>query len=814
MAPTKAWLGTLLVGLLATVLLASLPLAGAQEAPPLEITDVQPDPPHEDITPETENVSFVAEIANNDGYNDDSTTVFSVDQGLVAEVVTSWGLLPPSNETVDSQDDPDRSGNWTPTIGDHLVNVSVYNEDDERLDTFELELPVGPDLVPTDVHTDAEAPVDGDTVTIEATVENQGPWDMPSAETVNVTLNAGGQQADRVPIDPLGAGDSTTVQLEWTAEAGNHTLDVRVQDEIDEVTTENNDATLQVDVEEADPQLALTNVIAHPDPAAPDETVAVQATLTNPGNAQTPVTTTRLEIDGDLEEETPTDPIGPGQQRQVIWEIDPDVGIHEITVTADADNDVMPATENLTMSTSLAVGPDLRVEDVQIDPQDPVGDDEVRFEATVENQGSPIDVNITVGLFQDETLLDDTLIDTLAQEGTQTVTLGPWTAQAGNHTFTITADPDQAISEADDANNDETVTLEVDPAPPDVALEDARLSEPQVDPGDEVPFEVTATNDGDTAAEDLTVRFALDEDLISEHALETLLPGAAQTVTSDDWAATQGTHTLTVTVGTQDELDADDPRDRATTDIAIGPDLEPTSTTLDPEDPTLGDLVLVNTSLQNRGTQQAGSFQVDLQADGDTVDEATLANLSPRTTATVQHEWRVTDDASTLTIVVDSRGDVDEVDETNNQLTRNVTVNANIPHLVAADLTADPENPEPGDNVTFVLDVINQGAAGAGTFEVQFLIEDDPHSTHTVTQLAREDNATVTSEPWQAEQGTVNVTAIVDPQGVIPQATTEDSERTLTLNVEEESLLPTGGLALVLASTLAALAARRAPRLD
>jgi hypothetical protein len=63
-------------------------------------------------------------------------------------------------------------------------------------------------------------------------------------------------------------------------------------------------------------------------------------------------------------------------------------------------------------------------------------------------------------------------VDALDAGESQTVTLGPWTAKAGAQTVTASADVDDALGEAEKANNDEAVTVNVASEDPGHAYED------------------------------------------------------------------------------------------------------------------------------------------------------------------------------------------------------------------------------------------------------------------------------------------------------------------------------------------------------
>lgn len=809
MPPAKGLIGIPTVTLLALTLLLSPPLAAQEAQPPLEVVAIDVNPEEGGITNQTTTVNFTADIQNNDGYTGESTVTFNLSGDTIAETPLDWSFpLTQEEQTADSRDDPERDGEWEPTIGDHTLNVTVHDDEDTPLHWQERSLLLGPDLTIQTPTASPSDPVEGETVDIAFTVTNQGPWATPTNETINITLlSPQGQTVDDATVQNLEPDDAHDVTFQWTAEPGETTLTLLVEDDIEEARTENNHATLNITADDANPHLIVSTIQALPNPASPGDRVAVQATLTNTGNAPTPETNTTLTLEGE-EHTQRTDPIDADTSSNILWELTPEIGTHTLTVTADDDQKVTPAQDpDRSMTYNLTVGPDLAITDIQTIPDDPLSGDVVQFEATLENQGSALEDRVNLALFHEDDLLDDTLVDALAAGGTETITLGSWTATTGDHTFHVEADPDENINEATTENNNAALPLTVDPRPSIVTLGTPTLTQLDVDPGDPVSFEVTATNEGDLAAENLTLRFSVNDAPLSETFIRTLDPDETRTATSHEWTANEGAHTLTVRIGTADELRDDEPRDTTTLPFAIGPNLVPTGVELSPSQPRLGDTVSVNTTVENQGTQATGAFQIALNVDGTTVDEATLDDMPPRSTANIEHTWHVTDDAEELTVIVDVRGEVDEVDETNNQRTHNVTVDTDVPHLVATDLISDPENPVPGDNITFTVRIINQGAA-AGSFDVTFLVENETLSTHTLRSLDTDAEELLTSDSWEAQEGTTNITVVVDPEHHIPQPTREDNEATLSLSVEEAHFLPAPGVGFTTLVAAAACLAR------
>ena len=138
---------------------------------------------------------------------------------------------------------------WTARPGVHTIRVTVdeYNAIGELLETnntLDTPLPevLAPDLTVPDVTWLPVTIGDSDLVTFNVRVENLG------AETLSdvvVTFRLDGNIIGQPTVSGLGAGAWTDVPLEWTAEPGDHTLLVTVDEAgaISELDEGNNDWT-------------------------------------------------------------------------------------------------------------------------------------------------------------------------------------------------------------------------------------------------------------------------------------------------------------------------------------------------------------------------------------------------------------------------------------------------------------------------------------------------------------------------------------------------------------------------------------------
>jgi len=109
--------------------------------------------------------------------------------------------------------------------------------------------PAIPDLTLTrdDITFSPSSPVEGDLVTINATVHNIGDG---NAENVTVRFLEGSITLTNLTIDSINANASVTVSINWTATYGNHTITVAIDpdDLIPEGNESNNQASKEIEV--------------------------------------------------------------------------------------------------------------------------------------------------------------------------------------------------------------------------------------------------------------------------------------------------------------------------------------------------------------------------------------------------------------------------------------------------------------------------------------------------------------------------------------------------------------------------------------
>ncbi|MFG3006532.1 CARDB domain-containing protein [Streptomyces calvus] len=199
-------------------------------------------------------------------------------------------------------------------------------------------------------------------------------------------------------------------------------------------------------------------------PAAPTESdaVTVRATVRNAGTAPSAAATVDVSLEGIVAGSAPVGALAAGASTTVAV----DVGRRaagSYTVTAAVDpTDTVPeqddtnnsrtATGKLTVA--RAPGPDLEIRSIGTDPDSPATGASVNFTVSVHNRGtSPVPAGTVTRLAVGGRTLDGTTATVAAGATAQVRVSGTWTATAGPHVLTATADAMDTVEETDENNN-------------------------------------------------------------------------------------------------------------------------------------------------------------------------------------------------------------------------------------------------------------------------------------------------------------------------------------------------------------------------
>ena len=388
-------------------------------------------------------------------------------------------------------------------------------------------------------------------------------------------------------------------------------------------------------------------------------------------------------------------------------------GIQSYNNGTNGDN--MLALGTILILTKNATPADLQVSDLNTTENANLSETNT-INATITNLGETGATNFTVRLYEDGVSVGKQIISLAS--GNSAVVNFLWKATTtGTHYLQIIADPANSITESNEGNNQQLSVVNVADVRPDLAT--SNLTTPSSPlAGTSYPVTVDVANNG---ASDATFTVRLYEDGISVGKQVITLTAGSSTTLSFTWTPnTTGSHDLMVwadPTGSITELSKTN--NQQTTSVVVSdvrPDIE-ISNLVTPESPALSTSYPVTVDVANNGTNDA-TFTVRLYEDGVSVGKQVIT-LTAGSNTTLSFTWTPTTTGShDLMVWADPTGSVDEVSESNNQLTTSLSVTDLRPDLEVTNLTV-PSNPTLNTTYPVVADITNNGATSA-TFTVRF----------------------------------------------------------------------------------------------
>lgn len=322
--------------------------------------------------------------------------------------------------------------------------------------------------------------VQGYTVTIDVTVENQGSFD----ETFNVVLTdvTDGRTAGTQSVS-LAAGGSTIVTFSWDttgATAGGHSLTATAGPVPEETDTTDNSKSTIVTVEVPMTDIAITAVDA-PSSVVQGDLINVSVTVKNVGNQDVSSNinvTLSSSLDGDIGTKTISGNLTAGSFTAVTFAWDTSgapAGSHTLTASHDFSDDSTSNNFNSTTVTIQTAITDIAITSISA-PGSVVQGNMIDVDATVKNTANQDVVSISVTL-TDETagvsIGTQIIINALAAGASTTVTFSWDTTDAtANIDHTLTASHNFPDSDASNDFKSTVVRVQEKPATPTMHVGD------------------------------------------------------------------------------------------------------------------------------------------------------------------------------------------------------------------------------------------------------------------------------------------------------------------------------------------------------
>ena len=272
------------------------------------------------------------------------------------------------------------------------------------------------------------------------------------------------------------------------------------------------------------PDLRVTanNLTISPSTLKDGDTATFKAKVENIGTAKANSTVTRFFIGETQIGEKVTSSINKNQSSfvSVTYTIPASmIGNQTLRVVVDPGNTIAEGNETNNEATKdftvMLNQPDLSIAsaDITITPVSFKSGDQVNFKATIRNTGAASASNVKARFFLAETQIGEKNVGTINANSNKSTTLTyrlPSTL-IGNQTLKVIVNPDNAITETSETNNEATKDFTVMLNQPDlsIASADITITPASFKSGDQVTFKATIRNTGVASASNVKARFFL-----------------------------------------------------------------------------------------------------------------------------------------------------------------------------------------------------------------------------------------------------------------------------------------------------------------
>jgi len=497
-------------------------------------------------------------------------------------------------------------------------------------------------------------------------------------------------------------------------------------------------------------------------------------------------------------------------------------GSYELKVVVDPANTIderNEANNELVVAFSIQ-GSELQPQSIELGAMPVHQGDTITIASQIENTGEKPAKSFTVGFFIDNRRFDTFYYeDEKGLEKNETVkaqgTLDTTDLPPGDYTLRVFVDPDNQIPELDEANNVISAPLKILPPEPRLAeLHPTGLSLEPPSPvrgGRMVQVTATVWNTGNIDAERFQVELAYSSDgqswtPFAVQDIPSLSRGGKETVEGqlDTAGLTIGTtYQIRVLVDPKDEIQELDEGNNVliATLSLVAPAVSPPGANLTLQDLTLnppspvaqGTQVQVCAMITNTGRGAAGEFLVDFLHRQDQAGSfssfasRSVPGLEVGQSITICELFNTTTllgGSYELKAVADSGNWIQELDETDNELTRTLIISLAVPRpdLHPAGVTFDPPSPVgQGTPVQVCAKVTNLGATAAGPFTVSYAYLLDSYVQFATAQVpglggGKQVRLCRALDTSNLAPGTYKIRIVVDPDNRVMEGNEANNE--------------------------------------
>ena len=708
------------------------------------------------------------------------------------------GGLSASGTSVESVSLTAPSSAGTYYYGACVESVSGETNTNNNCSTW-VQVTVGaPDLVVESPSVDNTTPTTGQSLTLSATVRNQGTgaatattlrYYRSSDATISKDDTAVGTDD---AISGLSASGTSAESVSLTASSsGTYYYGACVDAIINESDTNNNCST-GVQVTVGAPDLVVESPSVDNTAPTTGQSLTLSATVRNQGTAAATATTLRYYRSSDAtisKDDTAvgTDDVGglsaSGTSAESVSLTAPSSsGTYYYGACVESVSGETNTNNNCSTGVQVKVGaPDLVVESPSVDNTAPTPSQSLTLSATVRNQGTGAATATTLRYYRSS---DATISTGDTAVGTDDAISGLAASATSAQSSSVTAPSSsgmyyygacvESVSGETDTNNNCSTGVQVTVGAPDLVVESPSVDNTAPTTGQSLTLSATVRNQGTATAAATTLRYYRSSDAtISKDDTEVGTDDAISGLAASGTSAQSSSVTAPSTADTyyygacvDAIINESDTNNNCSTGVQVtvgAPDLVVESPSVDNTAPTTGQSFTLSATVRNQGTAAATattlryyrSSDATISKDDTAVGTDDVGGLSASNTS-----------AESVSLTAPSAGtyyygacveSVSGESDTNNNCSTGVQVTVGAPDLVVESPSVDNTTPTPSQSLTLSATVRNQGTAAATATTLRYYRSSDATISTSDTAVGTDDVGGLSASNTSAES--VSLTA-------------------------------------------------------
>jgi uncharacterized repeat protein (TIGR01451 family) len=432
---------------------------------------------------------------------------------------------------------------WKVLNGRHtfkaIVNYNNYMIESDKTNNENsiIFAPKLPDLAITGIIWSPSDISAGYNVIFSITIENQG---LISAAPSRIAFYVDGAVAGYVDIGRLEPGIDTLEHFTWAASDGFHTINIILDsnNQLAEIDEANNTMVINIPL----PDLIVEDITFSPPDIDVGDNLTITAFVKNQGNSKTEISQVSFYVDGVkiAFQELPSIDSGESSAQVFYWAAE--AGIHTFKFTIDDNNTVIEfnETNNEKETNHATATPDLIIEGMSWIMSDQMNSNEATFTITIKNIGTGAAGESQVKYSFDSSPADIKKIAAIPAGETVSFSFIA-ILSTGQHTATIIADYEDAITELDEDNNQKAISFSTIAS--DLVVRTISYSPLDATIGDTITLTVTLENRGIAKATNVRLTLSIDGSVTDFKDLPEIDLATSATL-EFQWIVTEGEHEI------------------------------------------------------------------------------------------------------------------------------------------------------------------------------------------------------------------------------------------------------------------------------